>query len=114
MIDAYHFGSMTIKGKTYTHDTLIYPNGTVASPWIREAGHTLSRSDIEQLLSENPKQLVIGTGASGCMHPASGFVRTLEAQGIEVILQPTQEAVDTYNALHSSSASIAACFHLTC
>ena len=49
MIDAYGFGRITVDGKKYRSDVIIYPERTVEG-WWRVSGHDLCREDIEQIL----------------------------------------------------------------
>ena len=114
MIESYSFGKITIDGQEYTEDVIIMPSGEVVSPWWRKAGHELALSDIKEILEATPSVLVVGTGDPGMMKPISGLGANLQAKGIRVIVQPTKQAVDTFNALREESEVVAACFHLTC
>ncbi len=114
MIVSYSFGKITIDGQEYTEDVIIMPSGEVVSPWWRKAGHELALSDIKEILETTPSVLVVGTGDPGMMKPISGLGANLQAKGIRVIVQPTKQAVDTFNALREESEVVAACFHLTC
>ena len=114
MIDSYTFGRMVIDGEHYSQDMIILPNGTILQPWHRATGHSLSAVDIQPVLEAQPETLVVGTGASGMMHPDPSLGAVLASHGIRVILLPTEEAVERYNTLFQSGQSPAACFHLTC
>ncbi len=114
MIEYYSFGKITIYSQTYTKDVIIMPNGEVVSPWWRKTGHELALSDIEAILEAAPSVLVVGTGEFGMMKPYSGLADNLHAKGIRVIVLPTKQAVDTFNALREEAVVVAACFHLTC
>lgn len=111
-IDSYDFGKIKIDGQEYTQDVIIYPN-KVLSPWWRKQGHVLSLEDLpKDLLGQKPA-IVIGTGYSGLMEVSSEVKEYLQSQGIEVIIEPTVKAWQTYNQL-SQSKKVIALFHLTC
>ena len=51
-IDKYNFGSITINGKEYTKDVIIFPD-RVSAPWWREEGHNLSLKDLKEVINFN-------------------------------------------------------------
>jgi hypothetical protein len=85
----------------------------VIPDWWRESGHRLDPADVEEILASKPACLVVGTGASGLMEVPAETIRVLEARGIRVVVEPTAEAVATYNRLRADGRT-AACLHLTC
>lgn len=114
-IDHYSFGSMIIAGQKINNDLIIFPDGRIASHWWRREGHLLQAEDLRELLESRPQFLIVGTGASGLMRPASGLAELLSRAGIEeVVFLPTAEAVRRYNAALPPTNRLAACFHLTC
>lgn len=46
MIESYTFGRMTVNGKHYSADLIIYPNGRLQDSWWRKEGHRLQLADI--------------------------------------------------------------------
>jgi len=111
-IEHYSFGKITIEGKTYTSDVIIYPEKVNAS-WWRKEGHNLQVVDLTDVISVNPQILVIGTGATGLMRVPKETISHLELKGIEVYVVRTGEAVELFNKLQNEKIAIAA-FHLTC
>jgi hypothetical protein len=92
MIDQYATGShMTVKGKKYYQDLKII-RAEVKANWWRQQGHRLDTGDIQDILSAQPKILVIGTGYAGNMSVPSAVRQTIEGQHIKVIAQTTAEA----------------------
>jgi hypothetical protein len=112
MIDGYEFGEITINGKIYHHDVIIYKD-RVDDSWQRIEGHKLSLSDIVQILAKKPEILVVGTGADGVMMVPADVIASIEAKGIKVIAKKTGDACEEYNSLAPSKNVIAA-LHLTC
>jgi hypothetical protein len=113
MIDACSFGSMVIDGKRYRSDLIIYPDGRVADAWRRKEGHRLYPQDISSLIKSNPQIIVAGTGISGQVHLDKTLKAYLAGEGIELLAEATQSAVQHYNAL-IKTRRVGACFHLTC
>jgi hypothetical protein len=111
-IDHYSFGTITINGKTYTSDVIIYPD-SVDPSWWRKEGHSLRPEDLDKALSAKPDLLIIGTGFSGIMKVPGETVLFIQSKGIEVMVQRTEKAVSLYNAL-SKTRNIVAALHLTC
>jgi len=111
-IDAYAFGKMVYGGKTYTSDLIIYPDH-VDDSWWRLQGHLLQVEDLEDILKANPDILIIGTGAAGVMKVPPGLIKKLENKNIQLHIEPTAAAVETFNRADKSKKIIAA-FHLTC
>jgi hypothetical protein len=57
---------------------------------------------------------VIGTGFHGCMAVPEETLALLQAQGIEVRVSPTNEAVAELNRLAGEGVDVVGAFHLTC
>ena len=118
-IKHYSFGNITIDGKGYTSDVIIYPD-RVDSSWWRKEGHNLQIEDLGDVVKAKPDILVIGTGASGVMEVPKETVTYLESKGIKVYAVRTGEAVDLFNKLQSKSGGggkaevVVAALHLTC
>lgn len=112
MIDSYSFGSITVDGKSYTSDVIIYPD-RVDSSWWRKEGHNLRLEDLQEVLRYQPEILVIGQGKPGLMKVGSELAGQLTQRGIEVRVAPTAKAVRMYNDLCEGNKVVAA-LHLTC
>jgi hypothetical protein len=111
-IEHYSFGRITIDGKTYTSDVIIYP-GRVDSSWWRKEGHYLQVVDLVDVINAKPEVLIIGTGYSGVMMVPKETVSHLESKGIEVHVARSEKAVEMFNKLQKEKLVIAA-LHLTC
>lgn len=112
MIDSYRFGEITVGDRKYTSDVIVLPDGVRG--WWRRKGHELCPDDlVEAVNAALPDVLVIGSGDSEMMVVPSQTRRWLEAKGIEVIVEGTPKACDTYNQLCGCRRVIAA-LHLTC
>jgi len=110
-VDSYNFGRITIDGKTYTSDVIIFPDRVISS-WWRESGHSLSLKDIGVILEQRPEVLVVGTGNTGLMRVPTEVVKEIRKMEIEVIIQKTSSACQTFNQLRDRRLVVGA-FHLT-
>lgn len=112
MIDHYDFGRISIDGKSYNNDLIIFPD-KIRDDWWRKEGHKLHIEDLKEVLEVRPEVLVVGTGYSGLMKVPSETRRYIESKGIELTAQKTAEACKTFNSLAKSRRVVAA-LHLTC
>jgi hypothetical protein len=111
-IDSYGFGRIVVDGVEYESDLIITPAG-VKPNWWRTEGHEVSLFDIAAALDPKPRLLIVGTGANGMCRVLKEVEDYCGAQGIEMIVAPTPEAVAEYNCLEDKEGAIAA-LHLTC
>ncbi|MGD9140670.1 MAG: MTH938/NDUFAF3 family protein [bacterium] len=112
MIEDYHFGSITVNGRTYTNDIKIV-GGEVVPDWWRIEGHKLAVADIQDILKAKPDVLVVGKGDPGLMDVTPETERRLQELDILLIAKPTAEAKETYNSL-LGQRRVAFAAHLTC
>lgn len=111
-IDSYQFGCITISGREYTSDVVVFPD-RVKLDWWRKIGHRIYPEDIAEVMAENPEVLVVGTGMWGMTKLLPETKEVLQAQGIRLIVEETEKACHTYNRLWHSQKVVAA-LHLTC
>jgi hypothetical protein len=111
-IEHYSFGKITIDGKTYTSDVIIYPE-RVDSSWWRKEGHVLHIEDLHDVLNAKPAIVVVGTGFFGIMKVPEETIVYLESKGIEVHAARTGKAVELFNTFQTGKKMVAV-FHLTC
>lgn len=111
-IDSYEPGTLVLGGKTHTADLLVLPDRIFAN-WWRSEGHSVSTADLELVFHTQPDLLIIGTGATGGMDVPALTRSAIERAGIELVVQRTAAAVETYNCLHDERR-LAAALHLTC
>lgn len=113
-IESYSFGHMVINGESFRKDVIIFPDGSILSPWWRREGHVLAPADLQELLAAEPEIIICGTGAMGVMQPMAGLPQDLQNRDIEFMAFKTARAVETYNSLSGGKKRVGACFHLTC
>jgi hypothetical protein len=114
MIESYDFGQITIKGRRYSQDVIVLPDNVVKDNWWRKEGHRLSLEDLKEVFEAKPEVLVVGTGYNGFMRVSQEVKDFAKSKNIELVVENTRRAWQTYNRLCSSSKRVAAAFHLTC
>ncbi len=120
MINEYHFGSITINGKTYNHDVEVRWEGEVLQ-WWRKEGHMVNIEDVTRAVEQNPDTIVIGTGEIGLVKVSQNCQNFITQKGIKLIIDKTEEAVKTFNIIWEESIeeegkqnNVIGLFHLTC
>lgn len=120
MIDEYHFGSITINGKSYNHDVEVRWDGAILS-WWRKESHIIDIEDVKRAVAKTPQTIIIGTGDSGKAEVTKNAQNFIKEKGIELIIDRTKEAVRTFNILNEESKEeqgeqrkVIGLFHLTC
>ena len=112
MIQEYGFGIFVIDGNRYGHDIKLIGNQVI--PWKTRRGHKLNIDDIEDLVADQPKILVIGTGASGILRVGDEFKNFIRLKGIGLVIKKTKEACQEYNKLIKENKKVCAILHGTC
>jgi hypothetical protein len=113
MIEQYSFGRMVISGRAYNADLKII-NGRVVADWWRKAGHLVEKDDVTDILAAKPQYLIIGKGKPGLMRVSGQLAAELQDLGIELVVEPTASAVESFNRMVAAGRQVAAAFHLSC
>lgn len=111
MINSYSFGSISINGKSYSHDLII--SAAKVKSWWRATSHEVNIKDLDPILEEQPQTIVFGTGAAGVMRVLPATTEYLTKRGIRTVILRTEKAVKEYNQRISEQGIVAA-LHLTC
>lgn len=117
LIDKTKFGSITIDGKTYEHDVILRLSGQIKkrkkklSKRLYGTSHIISAEEAAHLYEPGCQLLIIGTGQYGSVRLSEEAEQFFTEQGCEVILQPTPEAITTYNQTKRKRVGM---FHVTC
>jgi hypothetical protein len=113
MITQVEFGRITIAGRRYETDLIIYPDGRVTAGWRRKSGHRLTFEDLRPLVAAAPELIVAGTGVYGRMAPEPTLAAQLASLGIAFSAAVNREAAAHFNR-HWLTGRVGGCFHLTC
>lgn len=112
-IEDFSFGRMRVQGQDYRQDLKIV-DGKVIADWWREHGHKVSDVDVREVFESRPEVLVVGSGLSAQMTVSPTLRDRLAMFDIELVEEPTESAVATYNRLLRQGRRVAGAFHLTC
>jgi len=112
-IQSYSFGYIEIDGKAYWHDVKLIGEKVVPD-WWRSSGHLVEPQDVKDLLNADAEICVFGTGAYGAMRISEKVKSILKRRGIQVLIEKTESACDTYNLLSKEGKKLVAGLHLTC
>lgn len=120
MIEEYKFGFIVIDGKKYNHDVEVRWTGEVLD-WLRGESHIIDVEDVLPAMEQNPEVIVIGTGETGMAKVTEAAKREIEARGIKLLIDKTEQAAKTFNIRKEESEEeegrqekIIGLFHLTC
>lgn len=108
----YRFGYIVINGQEHEKDVIVLPDRVIGG-WWRKEGHRLHAGDLEAVFEAAPDTLIVGQGAYGRMQVPEETRHAIEQAGIRLIVKPTGEAVQNYEALRQEE-KVAAALHLTC
>ena len=95
-IEHYEFGQIRIDGREEHADLRLTPTRVLPGRWRRE-GHVLALQDLDAVLKEQPRRLMVGTGAWGRMRPDAGLEQALRQRAVdmEAMLTPRPFAAST-------------------
>ncbi len=80
------------------------------APWVHYKDHTFHANEIRSV-STNAKVVVIGTGWQGAARVPDDAVAKTD---VRLIVQPTDEAIKTYNKLLRKNVPVSLLIHTTC
>jgi hypothetical protein len=98
-------------------DAKLWPGGARYWDW-KETGTShkpgIQLADIQELLDSGAEIIVLSTGHNQQLQIKDGVVELLKKQGLDVHVQETNQAVETYNQLARSGEPVGALIHSTC
>jgi hypothetical protein len=112
-IQSYRFGYVQIDGKDYRNDVKLIGKRVVPE-WWRSQGHLVQVKDVRDLLNADPEICIFGTGAYGSMRVSEEVRYEFQNRGVEVLIEKTESACDTYMRLLQDGKKVVAGFHLSC
>lgn len=111
-IESFTFGNITIEGKTYTSDVVVYPD-RVETSWLREEEHRPQIREFFDIVKSEPEILIIGTGYAGVLSIPDQIRNYLTSKGIEVRVEKTKQAIEMFNELRNKE-KVVAVLHISC
>ncbi len=116
-IAGFNFGFIVVDEKQYDHDIVILPDGTVKdrSPGKGRLGsHSISRSEIEDLIHQRADIILVGTGVQGMARLARDAEHYVTVPNINLTLLPSPQIVKKYNQHVEDGEKVTALIHVTC
>lgn len=116
-IESTEFGSITINGKTYDHDVIICLSGEIKKRHKKLSkekygtSHIISKAEAEDVFEKGCDQLIVGSGQAGNVRLSPEASEYFEKKGCQVILQPTPEAIQSFNESREKKVGL---MHVTC
>lgn len=96
MIEEYKLNQVTIDGETYDYDVEVRWDDEVLE-WQREEDYAITLEDVMRAIEQKPETIVIGTGELGMSKVSEEAKREIEARGIKLIIDKTEQATRTFN-----------------
>ena len=98
-------------------DAKLWPGGGRSWDW-KETGTShrpgIQLADIRELLENGAEIIVLSTGQNQQLQIKDGVVELLKKQDLNVYVQETNQAVETYNKLAEAGELVGALIHSTC
>lgn len=116
-IEELTFGSIVIEGKKYRRDVLIFADGTVKKRkggFLMFGSHKIKKKESEELIQGQSETIIVGTGTNGAAHIAPDLESWAEGKNLNLLVQPSYDAVAKLNELTEQKKKVAALIHITC
>lgn len=116
-INSFNFGFIVVDDKQYSQDIIILPDGTVKerNPGKGRLGsHTISNSEIEELIKEHADAILIGTGVQGMARLARDAEHYMMEPDLNITMLPSSQIVKKYNQHIDDGEKVSALIHVTC
>lgn len=113
MITEFSFGRIVVEGQTCNTDIKIV-QGKLVPNWWRKSGHSVEIDDVQDILKSNSEILVIGKGQPGYMRISDSLHRHFAQNNIQMIEEPTPEAIRIFNRLYAQGKRVSGGFHVGC
>jgi hypothetical protein len=116
-IDNTQFGSITVDGKTYEHDVIIRLSGDIEkrkkklSKEKYGTSHIVSKDEAKFVYEDGCEIVIVGTGQQDNVRLSPEASEYLSKKGCKVVLQPTPEAIHSFNASRARKVGL---MHVTC
>ena len=113
MITEFSFGRIVADRQICNNDIKIV-QGRLVPDWWRKSGHSVEIEDVQDALDTDPEILVIGKGQPGYMRVTESLQEHLEKKGIELTVEQTSDAIQTFSRLMQQGRQVSGGFHVRC
>jgi hypothetical protein len=116
-IIALSWGRMEIDGVGGGKDFKLWPGGGREWDWRETNTHHrpgIQPADVEELLEHGSRTIVLSRGMLRMLHTCPETLSLLERQNVDVRVEETGAAAETYNTLAARGDPVGGLFHSTC
>ena len=113
MFDWFNFGKIKYSGEIYTYDIWVNQDGECLPRRPVGDHHFLTKEELQGYLREDTTTIIFGTGDHGVAKLTDDANELINSKNLEAIIEPTPQAIKTYNSLKGKK-KIIAIMHLTC
>lgn len=110
-IDSTSFGEISINGKTYYSDMVVWWDGKLE---YRPKSHGIGVEEMASLLKRKPGAVVIGTGQHGAVKLLPKAEELARQAGVEIFQETSPKAAEIFNGLVAQKKKAVAVIHTTC
>jgi hypothetical protein len=111
-IQEYKIGSFLINNKRYLSDIKIVNKRPFY--WNDRNRYNLEESNLNDLFKAKPEVIIIGTGASGMLKVSQDIKEMIKERNTGVVVEPTPQAVKSFNKAVKANLNVAAIMAATC
>jgi hypothetical protein len=111
------WGQMEVSGVGAGKDFKLWPGGAREWDWHETDTHHvpgIQPVDVEELLDHGSRTIILSRGRLLRLRTCPQTLDLLERHGIDVHIEETTEAADTYNSLAARGEPVGGLFHSTC
>ncbi|MBI4020773.1 MAG: hypothetical protein HY369_00870 [Candidatus Aenigmarchaeota archaeon] len=109
-IDRAQYGEVTVNGKTYYSDLVVWWEGR---PALLEKTHLLDQRLAKRVLKPGTEAVVIGTGFEGTVKLLPPFTAALKRAKAKLFVDRTENAIDIFNAFAATGKKAVAILHVS-
>jgi len=109
-IDYVKFGEISVDGKIYYSDVIVYWDGRVE---YRKKSHKFDINEFLKIFERKPEIIVVGTGIDGALGVPEETNIAAEDRGVKIFKEVSHKAVDMFNAFISDGKRAVAIIHTT-
>lgn len=110
-INSTEFGEITIDGRTYYSDVIVWWNGEVEMVVKK---HSIDMDDLAKFMEKKPEAIIIGIGQTNGVRVMPEVKQVLEDKDIELYVEPSSKAIEIFNSFVQSKKKAVAKIHTTC
>jgi len=108
IIGSVEWGKITINKKEYFSDMYVYWDGKTE---MRAKSRVFTIDELVKLLRKNPETIIIGTGLKNVLKIPEDVLQVAEDKNIKLIIEPTKNALEVFNALAGDGKKAIAVLH---